>query len=206
MNRLPHSIALLVIFSMTVTLTSCDSGNELDGEPLSAETSAAMSETVTNLFSVLPLAISEVQLGKDQSQASTTSPTGACPDGGSFSVAGSGSGSQTSFDLDIEVSFDGCNGIDGSLALDGSGSFSQSGASFDLILDGTVSRECSLTFDRFREGLVADFVTGENTLVLDGDYRGSCSGEGFICSFNGVEVDANNATSASVLEQSCRLN
>jgi hypothetical protein len=188
MNRLAHSITLLVVFSMTMTLTGCDSSNELDGEPLSAETSAAMAKTVTNLFSVIPLAITEVQLGKDQSQTSPTSPTGTCPEGGSFSVVGSGSGSQTSFDLDIEVTFDGCNGIDGSLSLDGSGSFSQSAASFDLILDGTVSRECSLTFDRFREGLVADFVTGENTLVLDGDYRGSCSGEGFKCSFNNVEV------------------
>jgi hypothetical protein len=206
MNRLAHSITLLVVFSMTMTLTGCDSSNELDGEPLSAETSAAMAETVTNLFSVIPLAITEVQRGKDQSQTSPTSPTGTCPEGGSFSVVGSGSGSQTSFDLDIEVTFDGCNGIDGSLSLDGSGSFSQSAASFDLILDGTVSRECSLTFDRFREGLVADFVTGENTLVLDGDYRGSCSGEGFKCSFNNVEVDANTAASSSVLEQSCRLN
>ena len=200
MNRLIRIPTLLVAVAMIFSLAACDSGDEVGGEPLSAETSAAMAETVEDVFSVIPLAMSEVQASKE------LSPAGACPEGGSFSVAGSASASQTSFDLDVQIDFDGCNGIDGSLDVGGSGSFSSSAVMFDLVLDGTVSGQCSLTFDDFHEGIVADFTTEETILTLDGNYRGACSGEGFTCSFDDVEIDADSAPSSSLLEQSCWLN
>lgn len=206
MKRQSVILPILVVAAMTLQFAACDSNSDDDGIPISAETSAAMSVTVGDVFAVIPLAISEAQLAKLQTDASTLDPAGACPEGGSFSVAGSASATQTSFDLDVEIDFVECNGINGSLALDGGGSFSETSFAFDLILDGTVAGECSLTFDRFRESAVADFNSSSMTLTLDGSFRGACTGEGFTCSFNDVEIDTNDGPSSTLLEQSCRLN
>ncbi len=206
MKRVANLLSLLVVLAMTAYVAGCDSSSELDGEPLSPETAAAMSETVSNLFEVLPLALAEVPIAKSLSPSSAGGPAGACPDGGSLTVEGTATGGQSSFDIDVDVDFNDCNGINGSLALAGSGSFTESQVAFDLILDGSVSRECSLTFERFHEGIFADFTTGAATLTLDGVYRGACSGEGFTCAFNDVEIDANAAPPSGILEQSCRLN
>ena len=200
MKRLSGIPTVLLAVAMMFQLAACDSSDDIGGEPLSAETSAAMAETVEDVFTVIPLAMSEVQAAKDQS------PAGACPEGGSFSVEGSASASQSSFDLDVQIDFDGCNGLDGSLDIDGNGSFTPASVMFDLELDGTVSGQCSLTFDNFREQIVADFTTDETVLTLDGRYHGSCSGEGFTCAFNDVEIDADSAPSSSLMEQSCWLN
>ena len=204
MKRHLSPVALLLATAMTLSLTACDSSDDEDGVPISAETSAAMAETVEGVFSVIPLAISEAQLAK--LQAKTLDPAGACPEGGSFAVTGSASASQTGFDVDIEVDFDDCNGVNGSLALDGGGSVSETSFAFDLMLDGTVSRECSLTFDGFRESAVADFTTSEMMLTVDGSFRGACTGEGFTCSFNEVEIDTNEGPSTDLMQQACRLN
>jgi hypothetical protein len=206
MKRHLNTIALLLATAMTLSLSACDSNDDEGGVPISAETSAAMAETVEGVFSVIPLALSEAQLAKLQAEAKTADPAGACPEGGAFTVTGSASATQSSFDVDVEVDFEDCNGINGSLALDGGGSISETSFAFDLVLDGTVARECSLTFDGFRESAVADFTTSEMTLTLDGSFAGACTGEGFTCSFNDVDVDPAAGPPTELMQQACRLN
>ena len=197
--------AFVLLFSSAM-LVGCD-GNNNDGGELSAETSEAIAETFSDAFTGISLAIADIQSPKSQPQPKSASPVGECPKGGSYSVTGSSELGETSFSLTADIDLDGCNGIDGSVSIDGSGSFTQSNVNLDLIFDGSLAGEhCSLSFDRFRETLSSDLNSGASTLTLDGRYTGACTGDGFTCSFDEVEISTSNVGSAEIVRNSCRLN
>lgn len=205
MKNFSAPFTLMLAFAVGVALTGCDSNNE-DGGDLSAETSQAVAKTFSDAFSIVSLALVEIQSGKSQSSSSTAGPQGACPEGGSFDVSGTSSASQSSFSVDVLIGFNDCNGLNGSMSIDGSGSFSETAVSLDLIFDGAISGDqCSLSFDRFRETLDSNLQTGSTVLTLDGDYRGSCGAEGFVCAFNDVVVDTGSEDDVALVQQYCSL-
>lgn len=205
MKKLTIPLTLTLALAIGAALTGCDSNNESGGD-LSAETSEAVAKTFSDAFTIVSLALVEIQSGKSQSAASSSSPQGACPEGGSFDVSGTSSASQSSFSLDVSIGFNDCNGLNGSMDIDGSGSFSESAVSLDLIFDGAISGDqCSLSFDSFRETLDSNLQTGSAVLTLDGNYRGSCGQEGFLCSFNDVVVDTSSEDDVALVQQYCSL-
>ncbi|MBT8399672.1 MAG: hypothetical protein KJO98_04285 [Rhodothermia bacterium] len=205
MKNLTIPLTLTLAIAISAALTGCDSNSEKGGD-LSAETSEAVAKTFSDAFSIVSLALVEIQSGKSQSVAGATSPQGACPEGGSFDVSGSSSASQSSFSVDVSIDFNDCNGLNGSLAIDGSGAFSETAVSLDIFFDGAISGDqCSLSFDRFRETLDSDFQTGNTILTLDGNYRGACSQQEFTCSFNDVVVDTSSEDDVALVQRYCSL-
>ncbi len=199
----PLTLALALVVGLA--LAGCDSDSENGGD-LSAETSEAVAKTFSDAFSMVSLALAEIQTAKNEKVEATTSPQGACPEGGSFDVSGSSSASQTGFSLDVSIGFDDCNGLNGSLSIDGSGAFSETAISLDLNFDGAISGEqCSLSFDRFRETLDSNLETGSTILTLNGTYRGACSEESFSCSFNDVSVNTSSEGDVALVQQYCKL-
>lgn len=205
-RRSSHALIAALTLTLAAGLIGCD-GNDNDGGELSAETSEAIAKTFSDAFTGISLAIADLQNAKDEGHPKATSPAGDCPQGGTYSVTGSSEFGETSFSLTADVDLDNCNGIDGSVSIDGSGSFTQSNLDLDLIFDGSLAGEnCSLSFDRFRETLSSDFNSGASTLTLDGRYTGACAGDGFTCSFNEVELSTASVGSAEIVRNSCRLN
>ncbi len=202
--RVSSVFFLTVTIAVAGSLIGCDSGN--DGDELSAETSEAVAQTFSDAFTVISLAIAEVQVTKTQPNPKTANPQGTCPKGGTFDVNGSSEVTQDSFSLDVAVGFEDCNGLNGALSIDGSGLFTASNFYLDLMVDGSITGEqCSLSFDQFRETVSSDLTNGNTSLTLDGTYRGACANDRFTCSFNEVNIDASSTGSAQIVAQSCRL-
>ncbi len=203
MSRPAGSIVSLLLAVLTVNLVACDSGDDSGGD-LDAATYSAIGQTVSTVFTVIPLAIAEVQFAKEQ--PASKGPNGTCSQGGSFEVDGTSSFTVNSYTLDVDIDFLDCNGLDGSLGISGSGSFSETSVTSDITMDGSVSGQCSLTFNSFRSSTETNVSAQSTIATLDGQYSGSCSGDGFTCSFDDTEVSATAAGSSSTLQQHCSAN
>jgi hypothetical protein len=186
-------IALILVLLLPPSLSACDSGGDT-GNELSDATLNSFSTMLGNVFSALSLAVSQV--GKTDLPAARSaailSPddTVPCPQGGQLDVTGDfGSGPELTFDLD--VTFEGCNGIDGTLAVTGSGSIAQNQSTFDLLLNGSVSDDCTIEFNDFSERVTANTLDRTATLTLDGTIGATCDGQSFTCTMNDMQIDEN---------------
>ena len=186
-------IALLIVLLFLPSLSACDSGGD-NGEELSDATLNTFSSMLGNVFSALSLALTQV--GKADvpaaRSAATLSPedTVPCPQGGQLDVTGDfGSGPELSFNLD--VTFEGCNGIDGALAVTGSGSIAQNQSTFDLLLNGSVSDGCAIDFNDFSEQVTTNTLSRTATVTIDGTIGATCDGQSFTCTMNDMTIDEN---------------
>ncbi len=189
----PTLLVLLIVLLFLPSLSACDSGGDNGGE-ISDTALNTFSSMLGNVFSALSLAVTQV--GKTDvpaaRSAATLSPedTVPCPQGGQLDVTGDfGSGPELSFDLD--VTFEGCNGIDGALAVSGSGSVAQNQATFNLLLNGSVSDGCTIDFNDFSEQVTTNTLNRTATLMLDGTIGATCEGQSFTCTMNDMQIDEN---------------
>lgn len=93
--------------------------------------------------------------------------------------------------LDATVPFTQCKGLNGDLALRGTGGVSETDIRVLINLEGTIQTSaCSITFDQFSVGLIAD-ATGRliAPLMGMGTLHADCNGDDLRCSFNQSNLD-----------------
>ncbi|GEM_PF-6719003 len=189
----PTLVAFLIVLLFLPSLSACDSGGDNDGE-ISETALNTFSTMLGNVFGALSLAVTQV--GKADvpaaRSAATLSPEEVvpCPQGGQLDVTGDfGSGPELTFNLD--VTFEGCNGIDGALAVTGSGSIVQNQSTFNFLLNGSVSDGCTIDFSNFSEQVTTNTLSRTATVTLDGTIGATCEGQSFTCTMNDMTIDEN---------------
>ncbi len=189
----PTLVALLIVLLFLPSLSACDSGGDDDGE-ISDAALNTFSTMLEDVFGALTLALT--QAGKTDLPAARSAATFSpeeivpCPQGGQLDVTGDfGSGPELTFSLD--VTFEGCNGIDGALAVTGSGSIAQNQSTFNLLLNGSVSDGCTIDFNEFSEQVTTNTLSRTATVALDGTLEATCEGQSFTCTMNDLTLDEN---------------
>lgn len=184
----------LALLTFALTFAGCDSNDDSDDAEAALE---AMSEMMASSFSSLGLVAAEIFTGS----FSKSQPTYTCPTTGSIEF----DQSPTSSDIYV-LDFMDCDGTNGTINLGLGVESSQSLFSFNLLLDGNLENQCTLSFSNFTESVVSDITAGTQSIVIDGAIAASCSGHNYACSFNQSELTITEDTDDYTLFQnSCAL-
>ncbi|QXD15059.1 hypothetical protein GQ464_016875 [Rhodocaloribacter litoris] len=183
-------------------LAGCDGDNK-EGEALSEETLAELSSMMTDVSTVMGMVMARVQVGGKQVQAAFgPEDIFACPQGGQVDYDGSSSSSGSVFTFDLAMTFENCNGIDGSLSVSGDGAISEQVYEYAFSMDGELREVCTIGYDQFEQRIVTNIATQEFSISLDGSISGRCGNESFTCNMDGVTFDQN--SSAAAYQNVCR--
>ncbi|MCE9624025.1 MAG: hypothetical protein K8R69_01025 [Deltaproteobacteria bacterium] len=113
-----------------------------------------------------------------------------CIGGGTFIVSGDvTSGSPTTFDLDMN--FDGCNLLDGSVSVIGTVDTTLPSLNYDYTIDGDVGANgCVVTFDNYSVVLnIPDFTNPTTgTVTINNSIAGECAEGNTTCVYDNVQL------------------
>lgn len=214
----------IVLLTLVLIVTGCSGGGGSDddadnGEPVSAATSAEISDTMGDVLGSVGDAMGRIGAtasappdGTTPRQAqATVDATFPCDESGEVSLSASSNFNDTSGDInyDATLAFDDCDGITGTLTFDGDGTLTENEVSFQITLDGTVTTDtCNLTMDAFRQSMsfVSTNTTQEIAISVEGSISGGCGEETFTCSFDDTEIDLESPDAETEnFDENCRL-
>ena len=191
-------LVALCVFS--IALTGCDSND--DGDFTDEEALEAVSEMADKVFSVTGQLAFGIGTAAKTAEASSL-PVYECPEGGSVDYQLDLTGSS------YTMAFDDCNGINGSLTYGVSYTVTDTVFDFDVSMDGTVTEECSMTFDLFQQSVGVDITDPENftyDYTLNGSFSATCgSATVYACSFDNVSLDLESEDDDFLYTESCAL-
>lgn len=163
--RLTTTLALVACFG----LTACDSSDEADSASFEADMAAMNANVSTALSTAFQTGFSP---GK------RAQPRGNCSERGTVDVTSAGS-SSTGFNFDI--TFNDCNGIDGTLDMDGN----IAGAGYTSTINGELRERCTISYNNFQQS-----TNASGSVTLNGSYGATCEGVSRTCSFSNDSIDA----------------
>lgn len=176
---------LALVLLLTASLAACDSGAD---EAAPAEELTAM---FADLQSALTLAFSA---GK------TAMPDLNCPQGGTLTVTNNGA-TGNSFNRDL--AYNNCNGLNGALNMRGTTAFTQQTLTYNVTLNGDLSKQCDLSIDDFNQVVETSFQNPQNaTITLNGSMSAQCASGSATCTFDDVTYTA--SSGAAALAGHCR--
>ena len=196
MQNLTRTLLVLLLVGGLVGCDSNDDGG--DTEAAVTELSSMFGNMQSALFLAFDPTILGAGLGSDID--AFDGPVD-CPQGGTLTVDAEGlTFGFTGFDFDLDVALDDCNGIDGALDYTGSGSFALAGESlssvaFTSTLSGTLTEQCTITFDGFEQTIAVDGLDGEtfdafqSTTTLNGSFDAACDSGSLTCTFDDATLD-----------------
>lgn len=215
MKRVRSFLLPLVVGALCVTLLSCSEGDggDDDGEGGGGSQNPTTSTSTTSMEvinRVLQILFGDEAVSQSQSrvnnapaqrlmdtivrQTEQASLTLSCSNGSvSFDglVTVEDLGNSATFEITGTMVFSDCEGIDGTLALETSGTATSSEISLMIELNGQVSADsCLITFDQFSVDTTANATGTEITsdMIANGGLNGACDGDSVACTFDNVDV------------------
>ena len=184
----------IALIAFSITIAGCDSNDDSDDPEADF---AAMGEMMASSFSALGLVAADIFTGG----VSKSQPIFNCPNTGSVEY----NQSTTNPDL-YEMNFMDCEGTSGSINMGLSIESTQSTFNFNLLLDGSLQNQCTLSFSNFTESVVSDISAGTQSIVIDGAIGASCNGQSYACAFNQAQLNASDdPEDYSLFQNNCSL-
>lgn len=178
---------MALLLTACLLVSACDSSKE----------EATPSEDLSAMFVDVQSAIS-LALTAGISKAHAPLVERDCPEGGTLDVTTNGSGNN----LDLSIAFQNCNGIDGTLSMVGSQSFSGSDFNYELTMNGTLDGQCAVSYNDYQQSISTNTSTGGTSVTMNGQISATCSGGSTTCSFNDTPLDVNGGN-ANVFADNC---
>ncbi len=140
------------------------------------------------------------QLRDDVTTRVQTSGTFACTPG-QVTLNATITGVPQNFAITGTLTFTACDGIDGVLTVDSSGTLTGSQIALTVTLNGTVSTEgCTLTFSAFSASTTGNTLgTITSPIIVSGVVRATCNGDNITCTLNNVDL-----ADTQAFENSCQ--
>lgn len=168
--RLTTTLALTVCLG----LTACDSSDEADSASFEADMAAMNANVSTALATAFQTGFTP---GK------RAQPTGNCSQSGTVDVTNAG-GNSTGFNFDI--TFNDCNGINGTLDMDGN----VAGTGYTSTINGELRERCTISYNNFQQS-----TNAAGSVTLNGSYGATCEGVSRTCSFSNDSINQNTGAS-----------
>lgn len=162
------SISLLAIVSVLAFGAGCDS-NDSEDVSMSFDQMGSMIEKSFSVFGGVAVDILLNSIGKSQ-------PIYDCDQSGTVDY------SMTDNPNEYALVLADCNGIDGNVNLGLTTDITETGFTFGLSLDGTLTESCAMTLNNFSMNVVS--TDTDDQITLNGSLGSTCNGEAFACTFN----------------------
>lgn len=202
---------LILVFNLLLlaALSGCDGGSggddNIDGGSVNTQVSTSSIEVINRVLDILLGDDSEARRLQMESitrqeAVNVTLPcsTGEVSfNGEAFVDTGGG---VDNFSIDGVMNFNNCEGIDGSVGLDSSGTIDSNQINIGIILNGAVDAEgCNIGFNHFSADTTAN-LSGVITspIIGNGNINATCDGESVACTLSNVNLEDQDA-----FEQSC---
>ena len=191
-----YRLLFIALLTLSITLVGCDSNDDNDDPEAAFE---AMGEMMASSFSALGFVAADIFLNQS---ATKSQPTYSCQNEGSVDY----NPSTTNPDI-YTLDFQNCDGTNGTLDLGLSVEATQSSFNFSLLLDGSLTNQCTLTFSNFTESVVSNVSDGTQSIMLDGAIGATCDGQAYACTFNQTEltITEDGDSDYTLFENSCAL-
>jgi hypothetical protein len=201
---LPGIVVLMMVYGCGGDGDGRDSGGEV--EP--SQVAASSADVVERVLDILlgedqeaaqgPAQLAASGRGDVQLQQEDVAVTLPC-ESGEVSFDGELTrGADNTFTVQGTVDFDNCEGINGALSLNSSGTTGQR-ITIAVTLNGAVTAEgCTITFDATSAETIASqigVITGP--ILVNGTVRGACSGESIVCILEDINLNDREAFEAS---------
>jgi hypothetical protein len=192
--------SLLPVMAVTCGLLLCTTLSGCGGGSNSGSNSGNDTSQVTNSATHATQKVMHVLLGTNTGGARgqlrddvttrvQTSGTFACTTG-QVALNATVTGTQQNFAINGTLTFTHCDGIDGALTVDSSGTLTGSQIALTVTLNGTVSAEgCTLTFSAFSASTTGNTSgTITSPIIVSGVVRATCNGDNITCTLNSVDL------------------
>lgn len=159
-KKLRQTAVAVILTATVIGFAGCGGGSSGNGEKAAGKAA----DSINTIDQALEKALSGGPAGlvlKDGAKSESVSASVSCEPSGSVSVAGDVNEGETSGDFDFDFTFNGCEGINGTLDI--FGNYTQT--SFEVTIDGSVEdSECKVVFSKL--GMKLD-LGGMSALEID---------------------------------------
>ena len=192
-----YRVLFIALLTFSITLAGCDSNDDSDDPEAAFE---MMGEMMASSFSALGFVAADIFIN----QAATKSqPIYQCMNTGQVEYT------QSTTNPEIySLNFQDCDGTNGNIDLGLTIDISETNFNFGLLLDGSLTNQCTLSFSNFNQSVVSSASDQSQSIIIDGAIGASCNGQSYACVFDQASLtitEDSDADDYALYENSCAL-
>jgi|GEM_PF-6154157 len=189
-----YRVLFIALLTFSITLAGCDSNDDSDDPGAAFE---MMGEMMASSFSALGFVAADIFINQ---AASKSQPVYPCN-------TGQVEYTQSTTNPEIyTLDFQDCDGTTGNIDLGLTIDISETSFNFGLLLDGSLTNQCTLSFSSFNQSVVSSATDQSQSIVIDGAIGASCNGQSYACVFDQASLTVTeDSDDYALFENSCAL-